>query len=178
MKDAGFYRITFGIESASPRTQRYIRKIVNLDKINELISICHELGIWVCSTFIIGFPYETIEDIEQTKKFIINSRLNFPFVYTAQPIYGTDLYNDFKKENLLSEIKFASNVVNTQYDTLHFTNSELNNLRNQIVKTFYVKKIISYVNPSVFYKDFLSKIKSFEDARYILKSIYMLTLNF
>ena len=89
-----------------------------------------------------------------------------------------EIFNDFKKENLLSEIKFASNVVNTQYDTLHFTNSELNNLRNQIVKTFYVKKIISYVNPSVFYKDFLSKIKSFEDARYILKSIYMLTLNF
>ena len=37
MKQAGCYRVTFGVESASRKTQKYIGKIVNLDRVNEII---------------------------------------------------------------------------------------------------------------------------------------------
>ena len=172
MKSAGCYRVTFGIESGCEKSQKYIRKIIDLKKINELIDYCHKIGLWVCATFIIGFPYETKQDIEKTRNFIINSKINFPFIYIAQPLPGTDLYNDFKKEGLLNKLETASNVHQSKYNTLYFTNLELNKMRRAIFRQFYIQKIISYANPFVFYREFLSKIRAFEDITYIFKNLF------
>lgn len=176
MKKAGCYRITFGIESGCKKTQEYIRKIIDIEKINHLIDVCHEMGMWVCSTFIIGFPYETKKDIEKTKRFILNSKINFPFVYIAQPYLGTDMYEDFRKENLLSDIKETSNIQKTKYSTLYFTNTQLNLIRSDIYRQFYLRKILSYLNLYTFYKEFLSKIKNFEDFKYSFKNFYHIFL--
>lgn len=172
MRQAGCYRITFGIESGSKKSQEYIRKIVDMKKINNFIDLCHKIGLWVCSTFIIGFPYETKEDIEKTKNFILNSKINFPFIYIAQPLLGTDLHNDFKKENLLSEIEPGSNINESKYNTLHFTNTELNKMRNKIYMQFCIKKTLSYTNPFTFYRELLSKIRNLEDAKYAARNFY------
>src|SRR3989338_7638201 len=59
MKKAGYYRITFGIESGSKSSLKYIKKNINLERAGELIEYCHKVGLWVASFFIIGFPYET-----------------------------------------------------------------------------------------------------------------------
>jgi len=174
MKRAGCYRVTFGIESCSPKTQRYIRKIADLKKIDRLVDICHEIGLWVCATFIIGFPYETREQIEETRQYVIHSKINYAFMCVAQPYQGTDIYNDFKKENLLPEFKAESNVHDSKYNTLHLDADELNKLRSQILKEFYVNKSLSYLNPFVFYKEFLSKIRSYEDMKYVFKNFYNL----
>lgn len=169
MKRAGCYRITFGIESGCDKTQRYIRKVLDKNKIKKFIDFCHKNRIWVCSTFIIGFPYETREDINQTLDFILNLKINFPFVYVAQPYMGTDLYEDFKKEHLLEDIKYTSNIKKSKYNTKHLSGEELNLIMGKIYKQFYLKTILRYFNPIQFYKEFLSKIRSLEDVRYIFK---------
>lgn len=169
MKKAGYYRITLGIESASKKTQEYIRKAVDLKKINEVISISHKLGFWVGATFIIGFPYEKLSDIKETSDFILNSGINFPFVYIAQPYAGTDLHKDFVKEHLISNIKYTSNVAKTQYDTINLSHEQLNKIRNNLVKKFYLKKIEAFTNPFTFHNQFLKKINTVEDAKYVFK---------
>lgn len=172
MKQAGCYRITLGIESCSPTTQKYIKKIVDLTKVNSIIDICHKLRIWVCATFIIGFPYETKEDIKTTTKYIIHSKVNYAFLYIAQPYQGTDLYLDFTKENLLDKFKDESNVFISKYNTKHFKYMELNKIRINTIKKFYRNKAILYIiNPFIFYKEFLSKIRSIEDIKYIIKNL-------
>jgi magnesium-protoporphyrin IX monomethyl ester (oxidative) cyclase len=178
MRKAGCYRITFGIESGSKRSQEYVRKIVDMGKIKDLIDYCHKIGIWVCSTFIIGFPYETKEDIEETKRFILNSKINFPFVYIAQPYPGTDMYNDFKKENLLDSVHATSNIGNSRYNTLNFTNKELNRIRSNIYKRFYLKKTLFYlINPMKLYSEILSKIRTYEDIKYLFKNMKSILLS-
>ena len=172
MRNAGCYRITLGIESCSLETQKYIKKIVDLKKIDSLINFCHKIGIWVCATFIIGFPYEKREDIEKTKNYIIKSGVNFAFLYVAQPYQGTDIYNDFKKEGLISDFESESNVFKTKYDTVYLKNEELNEMRYSILKEFYLNKALLYLNPFIFYKEFVSKIRTFEDLKYTLKNIY------
>lgn len=172
MKKAGCYRITFGIESCSPITQKYIKKTVDLKKINQLICLCHKIGIWICGTFIIGFPYETKEEMRKTREYIIKSRLNFVFLYIAQPYQGTELHDDFKKENLIPEFKNESNVIKSKYNTKYLTNEKLNELRASILKRFQINRIIYYLNPFIFYRDFLSKIRNLEDLKYILKNFY------
>jgi len=171
MKKAGCYRLTFGIESCSRKTQEYIRKIADLKKIDSLISLCHKLGIWICATFTIGFPYETKEELEKTTNYIANSRLNFVFLYIVQPYQGTDLYKDLKKENLISEFQFESSVVNSKYNTKYFTYKDLNEMRGITLRRFYMSRVISYLNPIIFYREFLSKIRRLEDLNYVFKNM-------
>ncbi|MFH1711038.1 MAG: radical SAM protein [Nanoarchaeota archaeon] len=176
MKQAGCYRVTFGVESGSKNTQKYIRKLINSNKIHNLIDTCHKLGIWVCATFIIGFPYEKKQDILETENFIRNSRINFPFIYVAQPYPGTDMYNDFVKEKLMKDIKETSNICDSKYDTLNFSHDHLNKKRMRILKKFYLARLVSYSNPITLYTEFVSKIRSFEDFKYIFKNLALTIL--
>lgn len=171
MKNAGCYRITFGIESCSKNTQKYIKKIADLQKIDHLINLCHKIGIWICATFIIGFPYETSKELEMTTNYIIHSRVNFAFLCIAQPYQGTDLYSDFKKESLIKEFQSDSTVLKSKYNTKYFTSDELNKIRVSTLRKFYVNRTISYLNPFILYRELLSKIRSFEDLKYITKNI-------
>ena len=170
MKQAGCYRITFGIESGCKKTQKYVGKVVNLDRINRIIDYCHKIGLWVCATFIIGFPEETREDIHETEDYILSSKINFPFIYSAQPLQGTRMYTDFKKHNLIKNdfIDF-SQMGDTKYDTLHMKAAELNQIRQRLYKKFYMRKTVSYLNPERAYREFLSKIRSIEDLKYVLR---------
>ncbi len=170
MKKSGYYRITFGIESGSEKTLKYIRKNIDLKKMNKLIDHCHKIGLWVASFFIIGFPFEKKQEIDETLNYILDSKINFPFVFIAQPYPGTDLYRDFEKHNLLEKgVIESSTFVASKYRSKYFTGEELNKMRSSLYKKFYLRKMLRYSNPFTFYKEFLSKIRSFEDLRYVGK---------
>jgi anaerobic magnesium-protoporphyrin IX monomethyl ester cyclase len=175
MRQAGCYRVTFGIESGSKESLRYIRKVVDLGKVTEMVKFCHSIGIWVCSTFIIGFPNETIKEIKETEDFVVSSGVNFPFVYIAQPYMGTDLYNDFERSELLANLKKTSNISESKYDTMKFSNDQLNQLRANIIKRFYKAKLRSFLNPKKFHKEILSKIRSFDDIQYVYRNLQTVT---
>lgn len=170
MKASGCYRITFGIESGCKRIQQYIGKVIDFNRVNDLITCCHQLGIWVCATFIIGFPDETREEIRETENYILTCPINFPFIYVAQPLQGTGLCRDFEKFHLKST-KFteSSSISQTQYNTLYLNSKELNRIVNSLFKKFFVRKALSYLNPRKFYREVLSKIRSWEDLVYVLR---------
>jgi len=172
MKNSGYYRISLGIESGCENTLKYIGKAVDLEKANRLINYCHKIRLWVASFFIIGFPYEGPEEIKETVSFIINSKINFPFIFVAQPYPGTEMYQDFLKEGLLERgFKETSTFVHTRYKSKYFSASQLNLIRAGTYKKFYLKKAVRYFNPILFYQEFLSKIRNFEDLRYVIKII-------
>ena len=170
MKQSGYYRIVMGIESGSLDTLKFIRKPHKLEKAEEIIKICNKLGIWTWSTFVIGFPYEKKEDIEKTINFAKKSGLNFATFYIAQPYAGTEMYEIYKKENLLeSGINKHSSVIDTQYNTLNFKAEELRKLHKKAYNDFIKHKIISYLNPITFYKEFLNRIKTLEDLFFVAR---------
>jgi magnesium-protoporphyrin IX monomethyl ester (oxidative) cyclase len=172
MKEAGCYRVTFGVESGCAKTQKYIGKIVPLERINEMVDFCHKIGMWVCATFIIGFPEETEEDIRETESYILGSKISFPFIYVAQPFMGTRMSQDFERLNLLKYgLLEASEVAFSRYNTLHFSGEALNKKAKAIYLKFYLRKIRSFLNPFRFYREFLSKIRSVEDLHYVAKML-------
>ena len=159
-----------GIESGSKNTLKFIRKPLTLKKAKEIINICNKLGIWTWSTFVMGFPYEKKEDIEKTIDFAKKSGLNFATFYIAQPYAGTELYDIYKKEGLLDKgINEHSSVIHTEYDILNFKASELRELHKKAYSEFIKYKIRSYINPARFYREFLNKIKTSEDLKFVIK---------
>ncbi len=70
LKKSGAIRLVFGVESASPRMLKYIRKPFNINKAEEMIKVIHNEGITTTIDVITGFPYETLKDVLFTVGFI------------------------------------------------------------------------------------------------------------
>lgn len=66
MKNAGCFSIFVGVESASQQTLDKINKKIKLDKTIKMIQEAIELGFEIGTSQIIGFPWETEEDILAT----------------------------------------------------------------------------------------------------------------
>ncbi|MFQ5531393.1 MAG: B12-binding domain-containing radical SAM protein [Candidatus Nanoarchaeia archaeon] len=172
MKKAGYYRIVMAIESGSERSLVYMKKPLNLKKAKEIIDICNRLGIWTWSTFVMGFPEETMEDINKTINFAKKSGLNFATFYIAQPYAGTELYEIYQDLGLLDKgIKSGSGVTNTYYDIPNFTAKQLDYFQKKAYSDFIKYRIISYLYPKKIHREFINRIRNIEDMGYVLKMI-------
>jgi radical SAM superfamily enzyme YgiQ (UPF0313 family) len=90
MHNAGFVRISFGIESGNQNILEILQKKETLEKIEEAIRIAHEVGIIVRGSVIIGNPYETRSTINDTFRFLNNQKgLDQAVINIMQPYPGT-----------------------------------------------------------------------------------------
>jgi radical SAM superfamily enzyme YgiQ (UPF0313 family) len=170
MHQSGMYRVGFPIESACAKTLRFIRKPIRLDKVTKLIQKCNELGIYTFGCFMIGFPEETRQEIEETIDFILHSGLDYVKVCITQPLVGSDLYSVYRSLDLMEDdARHGSTYAHTEYDTVHLKSGELNEIRDRVLREFGRRRLRNALTPRGFRRDILPKLKSFEEARYFLK---------
>jgi radical SAM superfamily enzyme YgiQ (UPF0313 family) len=100
MKEAGCRAIFLGIESGSPKIQHMIKKNLNVSTGFELADKCRNLGIDVHASFIIGFPYETRDDVEKSLQCILEfaRRGSYTQISELSLLPGTPLFRDFGKD--------------------------------------------------------------------------------
>lgn len=89
MKKAGCKMISFGIESGNEKTLERIRKKVSLETVLKSIHYCKKVGIRTQGTFILGFPHETREEMNDTIKFSLKSNLDIALFFSFTPYPGT-----------------------------------------------------------------------------------------
>ncbi len=170
MKKAGFYSVKFPIETGCKKTLEYVNKPVNLDKTKVLIEEANRLGFWTSSNIILGFPYETKEEIKESIQYVYDSALDFTSFGIAKPNAGSNMYEDFKREGLLElAVVRGSDFYRSDYDTRNMTAKELNEIVNRASSGWFTHKFFFYIKPRNFYNYFLPKINSIEDFRYFLK---------
>lgn len=92
LKRGGAYQITVAIETATPRIQRLIQKNLDIAKVRRFIDYCHAEGILVKGYFMLGFPGESKEELKNTIRFALRSRLTFASFFTVIPQPGTPLH--------------------------------------------------------------------------------------
>ncbi len=172
MAKSGLFRINFPIETGCPRTLKFIRKPIDLKKAKEIIKQCHEIGIWTTGNFLIGFPYETQEDIDETARYIYTSGLDAASVIICQPLKGSDVYDIYKKEGLLKEMpKRGSTSGTTIYDTKYFKADELNRMRRDMLCKFFDIRIKSLFTLRGFRIHIWKKINSPRKFSYFLNKL-------
>lgn len=171
LKKAGLYRIVFPIESGCEKTQKFIRKNVDLVKAKEKIRIANRLGLWTHGNFIIGFPYETKEDIKQTRDYAENSGLDYVSYLIAQPFRVSELHKIYQQEGLLNDnsIDPNSRFTETKYNTKYFTAERLQYIRDKLASRYIIKKFLNYLNPVVFFVSLYPKINNWEGIKYVFK---------
>ncbi|MDM8517350.1 radical SAM protein [Desulfobacterales bacterium HSG16] len=176
MRRAGFYKLTLPIESGNPEILRFIRKNIDLEQASRLVKKANQLGYWTGAFFIIGFPHETREQIMQTIAFAYNSQLDFAHFFVAQPYIGTELYDIYRKEDLLKKESMKGTFIfGAWHDTLELKADELNAIQINASRGWMLHKLLFYLHPKNFWNCFLSKFRTFADIRYSFRVLAMLT---
>jgi hopanoid biosynthesis associated radical SAM protein HpnJ len=93
LKDNGLRLLLVGYETGNQQILYNIKKGMRIDVARRFTRDCHELGITIHGTFILGLPGETKETIEETIKFATEINPHTIQVSLAAPYPGTFLYN-------------------------------------------------------------------------------------
>jgi radical SAM superfamily enzyme YgiQ (UPF0313 family) len=141
MKKAGTYRINYGIESASKRIQKIIKKNLDIDIAKDVINKTVKKGILCGGFFMMGFPTETEEEIMETLKFAISSKLHTAVFSIVTPFPNTDMYEQAIAKNNISPAIDFSDVQRASLNLSEVTDTRLEELRLYAYRRFYFNPI-------------------------------------
>jgi len=104
MKQAGFYELSFGIESGSPNMLLHINKRTDIDKIKHAIRITKKAGIKTCALMMFGLPRETTKDRILSKKLLDSIKPDeIGSVGSVWILPGTAFYEQAKNAGLMKD---------------------------------------------------------------------------
>jgi anaerobic magnesium-protoporphyrin IX monomethyl ester cyclase len=101
LKEAGCFRIHLGIESAVPRILKLMNKHIDSEQAVEAVSIAKRHGLQVHGFFMIGFPTETRQEINQTIAFAKKLPLDFVQFSLTTLLPGTEIYRWAMEERIV-----------------------------------------------------------------------------
>lgn len=96
MKECGLRVFMVGYESGNQDILDRIKKGIRIEQAKEFTKNCHDLGIKIHGTFILGLPVETKETIERTINYAKELDVFSIQVSLAAPYPGTELYEQAK----------------------------------------------------------------------------------
>jgi len=103
-KKAGCKQVTFGFESGSQKILNILNKLTTVEQNIKAIKLCNETGVLANGTIMIGNPTETEDDLELTKKFILENNIDGGVgICITTPFPGTVLWDWCKTNNKISD---------------------------------------------------------------------------
>ena len=141
MRDAGCTVIYYGVESANTDIlNRYYRKRINLDEVRKVVEMTKKAGIEVVCSFIIGAPFETMEDIKTTLKFAIELGPDYAQFSILTPYPGTEIYEEAKREGLILTENYEEYTAGKPIlKNFHLTPREISRLLKYCYLRFYMR---------------------------------------
>lgn len=152
--ESGCHNLDIGVESGSPRVNKFIRKDESLETITEANKKLAPYPIKAKYTFVVGFPTETEKEVNESIDFAINltavNKNTYALFFVFVPIVGTEFYNlalqyGFKEPGSLEEWRYL------QFDG--WLEKYPNWLNKREVKRLQSLSFVSYfANQNVSYK--------------------------
>ena len=155
LRDNGLRLLLVGYESGNQQILHNIKKGMRIEVAKQFTKDCHELGIKIHGTFILGLPGETKETIEQTIKFAVEVNPHTMQVSLAAPYPGTFLYDQAVENGWLdaanAELIDERGVQIAPLHYPHLSHTEIFDSVESFYKRFYFRapKIASIVGEMV-----------------------------
>ncbi len=111
MKKAGCFKVYLGIESGNDEILKLMNKKINIQQVKKGIEIFRNNGLDCAGFFIVGYPGETVDTIEETFHFALSLGLDEISFNVPYPLPGSSLYErvvDLRKDDWVAanEVKF------------------------------------------------------------------------
>jgi hopanoid biosynthesis associated radical SAM protein HpnJ len=163
LKDGGLRLLLVGYESGNQQILHNIKKGMRVEVAERFTKDCHELGIAIHGTFILGLPGESRETIEETVKWAAKINPHTIQVSLAAPYPGTYLYDQAVQNGWLdAEHAELVDEHGIQIAPLHYPDLSHQEIFDS-VETFYKKfyfragKIASIVGEMVVSPDMMKR---------------------
>ena len=142
MKDNGLRLLLVGYESGNQNILVNIKKGIRIDVAKQFTRDCHNLGILIHGTFIVGLPGETSETIEETIKYAkeLNPQtiqVSLPAAYPGTLLYKQAIENGW----LVADQDLVGNdgVQHSVQSYPHLTSNEIFKAVDDFYKRFYFR---------------------------------------
>jgi radical SAM superfamily enzyme YgiQ (UPF0313 family) len=144
LRDNGLRLLLVGYETGNQQILNNIKKGMRIDIARRFTKDCHELGITIHGTFILGLPGETKETIEETIRFAAEINPHTIQVSLAAPYPGTYLHRQ-AVENGWLDISHAELIDDrgVQIAPLHYphlSHTEIFESLETFYKRFYFRR--------------------------------------
>jgi len=155
MRDNGLRLLLVGYETGNQQILYNIKKGMRIDVAKKFTKDCHELGIKIHGTYILGLPGETTETIQETIKFAIETNPHTLQVSLAAPYPGTYLFKQATENGWLDEAhaelvdEHGVQIAPLHYP--HLSHTEIFDSVEMFYKKFYFRapKIASIVGEMI-----------------------------
>jgi radical SAM superfamily enzyme YgiQ (UPF0313 family) len=144
MKESGLYFLSVGVESGSDRILERIKKNLTVERMEEKIRLIREAGIGISGFFMLGFPGETKEEMEETIRFAARLPLDRASFANFQPFPGCEEFDRLRRSGELTVDwdLFAPTLQSTTYAPSGVDVRTLRRLRKRALWTFYARPAI------------------------------------
>lgn len=133
LKRAGCHFIGLGIESASPRIRKSIKKGVDLMEIREKVNLINKHGIGVPAYFMLGFPDETRAEMDDTIGFAFSEKFFYRAFEAAYPLPGTEIYTYLKTKFSVERVDWSSfDIYASQFPISRLESDDLTRLLRRL----------------------------------------------
>ncbi|NVO15697.1 MAG: hopanoid biosynthesis associated radical SAM protein HpnJ [Rhodoplanes sp.] len=155
MRDNGLRLLVVGYESGNQQILHNIKKGMRIEVARQFTKDCHDLGIQIHGTFILGLPGETRETIEETIRFATEINPHTIQVSLAAPYPGTHLYNQAIENGWLldenMQLVSEHGVQAAAMNYPHLAHTEIFSSVEDFYRRFYLRapKIASIVSEMV-----------------------------
>jgi hopanoid biosynthesis associated radical SAM protein HpnJ len=163
MRDNGLRLLLVGYESGNQQILHNIKKGMRIEVAKRFTRDCHDLGITIHGTFIMGLPGETKETIQETIRFAKDINPHTLQVSLAAPYPGTFLYKQAVENGWLdttnAELIDEHGVQVAPLHYPHLSHSEIFHSVEEFYRKFYLRapKIASIVGEMAFSPDMLKR---------------------
>ena len=155
MRDNGLRLLLVGYETGNQQILFNIKKGMRIEFARRFTRDCHELGITIHGTFILGLPGETKETIEETIRFATEVNPHTIQVSLAAPYPGTYLYRQALDngwlDNANADLVDAKGVQIAPLHYPHLSHTEIFDSVETFYRRFYFRsgKVASIVGEMV-----------------------------
>jgi len=136
----GCNALYFGVESGSQLTIDRIGKKITLKQAENVFKWVKELKGFASGAFILGFPWETIDDMKKTVEFAIKLDPSYAQFTVLTPYPGTPLYSYALQHNLIEDWNWEHyTTVKPVMRGFHFTKEQAGKMLTYAYRKFYVR---------------------------------------
>ncbi len=144
LRDNGLRLLLVGYETGNQQILNNIKKGMRIDIARRFTKDCHELGITIHGTFILGLPGESKETIEETIRFAAEINPHTIQVSLAAPYPGTYLHRQAVENGWLdvghAELIDDRGVQIAPLHYPHLSHTEIFELLETFYKRFYFRR--------------------------------------
>ncbi len=109
LKESGCIRVWIGAESGSQRIIDAMDRRVDINQVKEMLIKTRESGIETGTFIMVGYPGETVEDIETTAQYLVDALPDYFTITKSYPIKGTRLYTEIE-ENITQKPEWTTST--------------------------------------------------------------------